>query len=82
MKTTVYFDRFVSKKHPESIQYLDDVEKALTQYLKLEHQSDGRTRRWVYIEEAKKYMRAIVEPDGQTIHNAFFDRDYERRHKK
>ena len=39
-------------------------------------QSDGRIRRWAYIEEANKYLRIIILEDRLTIHNAFFDRSF------
>jgi hypothetical protein len=41
-------------------------------------QSDARTRKWGYIEEAGRYLRIVVMEDGVTVHNAFFDRDYKR----
>jgi len=39
-------------------------------------QSDGRIRRWAYIEEVDKYLRIIILEDSLTIHNAFFDRSF------
>ena len=40
-------------------------------------QEDGRIRRWGPIAEMDgKYLRVILLPDGQTVHNAFFDRDF------
>lgn len=39
-------------------------------------QSDGRIRKWGYIEEVGKYLRVVLLEDGETIHNAFFDRSY------
>jgi len=44
--------------------------------LRTEIQSDARIRKWGYIEEAGKYLRIILLEDGETIHNAFFDRTY------
>lgn len=44
--------------------------------LKTERQSDGRIRKWRFIEEAGKYLRVILLEDGETVHNAFFDRSY------
>ena len=44
-------------------------------------QDDGRIRRWGYSEALEKYVRVILLPDGETILNAFPDRDYERRYK-
>ena len=39
-------------------------------------QSDGRIRKWAKIKEERKYLRVILLEDGETIHNAFFDRDF------
>jgi hypothetical protein len=41
-------------------------------------QTDGRIRRWRRIPEFEnKVLRVIVLEDGLTVHNAFFDRDFE-----
>ena len=42
-------------------------------------QSDGRIRKWAYIPAAGKYLRVILLPDGETVHNAFFDRSYKEK---
>ena len=40
-------------------------------------QKDGRIRRWTAIAEmGNRYLRVILLPDGQTVHNAFFDRSF------
>jgi hypothetical protein len=39
-------------------------------------QSDGRIRKWGKITEVGKYLRVILLDDGETVHNAFFDRSY------
>jgi hypothetical protein len=40
-------------------------------------QKDGRIRRWCQVPEMdNRYLRVILLPDGETIHNAFFDRDF------
>jgi hypothetical protein len=40
-------------------------------------QSDGRIRRWAKIQEAgQRYLRVVLLEDGETIHNAFFDRSF------
>jgi len=40
-------------------------------------QSDGRIRRWGRIAETGgKYLRVVLLADGETVHNAFFDRDF------
>jgi hypothetical protein len=40
-------------------------------------QQDGRIRRWVSIGEMEgRYLRVILLSDGETVHNAFFDRRF------
>ena len=41
-----------------------------------EVQSDGRIRKWKKIKEEGKFLRIILLPDGETIHDAFFDRSF------
>jgi hypothetical protein len=43
-------------------------------------QEDGRIRRWGRIKEAgNKYLRVVLLEDGETVHNAFFDRTFTER---
>jgi hypothetical protein len=42
-------------------------------------QTDGRKRKWGYIKEVDKYLRVVVLEDNETIHNAFFDRDFKKQ---
>lgn len=74
MKTTHYFDTSVLARRP----YLrtEWIELALSHPIRMEVQGNGRIRRWVWIEEASKYLRVVTEPDGETVHNAFFDRRF------
>ena len=40
-------------------------------------QDDGRIRLWGKIEQAGgRFLRVVVLEDGETVHNAFFDRSY------
>ncbi len=40
-------------------------------------QQDGRIRLWAPIDEMDgRYLRVILLPDRETIHNAFFDRSF------
>ena len=41
-----------------------------------ETQSDGRIRKWKLISEENKFLRVILLEDGETVHNAFFDRNF------
>jgi len=45
--------------------------------LHAEVQSDGRIRRWARIEEMEnRVLRVILLEHGETVHNAFFDRNF------
>lgn len=40
-------------------------------------QGDGRIRRWAAIPEMEgRYLRVVLLADGETVHNAFFDRGF------
>jgi hypothetical protein len=39
-------------------------------------QADGRVRRWAYIPAELRYLRVILLEDRETVHNAFFDRNF------
>jgi hypothetical protein len=52
-------------------QVIDHPEKEIIQ-------ADGRIRRWARIREMDdRALRVILLPDGETVHNAFFDRNFE-----
>ena len=41
-------------------------------------QADGRIRRWTQVTEMEnRFLRVVLLPDGETVHNAFFDRRFE-----
>ena len=74
MKTTPYFEEQVLRKRP----CIDRewCERALEQSVHREVQPDGRVRYWIFIEELGKYLRVITLEDGETVHNAFPDRNF------
>jgi hypothetical protein len=40
-------------------------------------QADGHIRRWCLVPEMNsRYLRVILLSDGETVHNAFFDRGF------
>jgi hypothetical protein len=53
-----------------------DVARALQQPARTQHQPDGRIRYWYWVVEHKRWLRVVTEPDGETVHNAFWDRNY------
>ncbi len=77
-KTTRYFSEIVIRKRP----YIKPewIESAgMGKFVFKEVQADGRIRGWIYIPEEKKYLRVVLLEDGETVHNAFFDRNFKRR---
>jgi len=75
LKTTQYFE--YTRKRPDRSQIREEwIQSVIDQPEKVEIQSDGRIRKCARIPEADRYLRMILLEDGQTVHNAFFDRSY------
>ncbi len=78
MKTTQYF-KFMRDRPDRRIIKDEWIQFTVDNPVYEERQSDGRIRRWARIEEAGgKFLRVILLEDGETIHNAFFDRLFRR----
>jgi hypothetical protein len=75
MKTTRYFDE-TRKRSDRSLIREEWILRTIQRPEKTQHQSDGRIRKWAWIEEAEKYLRVVLLEDGETVHNAFFDRSF------
>jgi hypothetical protein len=50
--------------------------KVIDEPIKIIKQSDGRYKKWAYIDEVDRYLRVILLEDDKTVHNAFFDRRF------
>jgi len=75
MKTTRYFD--YTRKRPDRASIQEAwIQAVIETPDKMEIQSDGRIRKWAFVSEAGRYLRVILLEDGETVHNAFFDRSY------
>jgi hypothetical protein len=76
MKTTQYF-RY-TRQRPDRVMILDEwIERVIQNPLSEERQADGRIRRWARIPEmGNRALRVILLEDGETVHNAFFDRSF------
>jgi hypothetical protein len=78
MNTTRYFEEQVLRKRP----YIqrDWCEQVLAVPLRREVQTDGRIRFWGRItvvgEARPRFLRVVTLDDGETVHNAFFDRNF------
>jgi len=75
MKTTQYFEYV--KKRPDRAGIKEDwIRFVIENPEKTETQSDGRIRKWAKIIEVDRHLRVILLEDGETVHNAFFDRSF------
>ena len=77
MKCTQYF--LAMRQRPDRVMIRDEwIDRVIHQPVKEVVQADGRIRRWATIAEMDgKFLRVILLPDGETVHNAFFDRSFE-----
>ena len=76
MKSTQYFQ--YTHQRPDRVMILDECsERVIRNPLREEIQTDGRIRRWARITEMEnRALRVILLEDGETVHNAFFDRNF------
>ncbi len=76
MKTTRYFD--ASRVRPDRADIeMAWIERAVRHPIREVIQSDGRIRRWASVPEAdSRILRVALLEDGETVHNAFFDRRF------
>jgi hypothetical protein len=78
MKFTRYFESVVPLKHP-GIE-LQWIQRVLDNPIKRQIQDDGRISFWGNIAEMDgRALRVVTLEDGDTVHNAFFDRNFYRR---
>lgn len=68
------------RTRPDRVGILDEwIQRVIAGPIREVVQADGRIRRWAQIPERDgRYLRVVLLADGETIHNAFFDRGYSR----
>jgi len=76
VKTTRYFEALRLRADRTAIR--DEwIERTIRSPFRESIQADGRIRRWARIPEAEnRYLRVVLLADGETVHNAFFDRRF------
>jgi len=73
---TRYFEAMRERPDRASIRF-EWIERVIKQPVRQQIQRDGRIRRWTPIAEMDgRYLRVILLSDGETVHNAFFDRSF------
>jgi len=76
VKFTQYF--LAMRQRPDRVGIeLGWIQRVIEQPLRQEIQEDGRIRRWGRVAEAEdRVLRIVLLADGETVHNAFFDRRF------
>ena len=76
MKTTKYFE--FRRQFPDRLEITDSVVQSVIDFpIKRIEQDDGRIRIWGRVgDSAGRYLRVVLLEDGETVHNAFFDRGF------
>ena len=74
-KTTEYFN-YTRNRTDRKIIKDEWILLTISEPLRTEIQTDGRIRKWRKINEVEKVLRVVLLEDGETIHNAFFDRNF------
>ena len=81
MKFTLYFQH-IRNRPDRAIISNEMIKYAINHPVTEVIQEDGRIRRWAQIEEMDgRYLRVILLEDGETVHNAFFDRRFKEPHE-
>jgi hypothetical protein len=75
VKFTQYF-LYTRNRADRSPIKLEWIENVVVNPIKTQRQADGRFKKWGFIQEEEKYLRVILLEDGETVHNAFFDRGF------
>ena len=76
MKFTKYFQ--IIRSRPDRAKIKDEwIQRVIASPEREYIQADGRVRRWARIDENEgRFLRVVLLPDRETVHNAFFDRGY------
>jgi hypothetical protein len=77
VKVTRYFE--ATRNRPDRAVIQETwIERAIHVPIRELVQKDRRIRRWTSVPEmGNRYLRVILLEDGETVHNAFFDRRFE-----
>jgi len=76
VKTTAYFEAL--RQRPDRVTIRSEwIQRTIESPIREVVEADGRIRRWSAVPEAGgKFLRVVLLADGETVHNAFFDRGF------
>jgi hypothetical protein len=76
VKVTAYFAA-IRLRGDRAIIREEWIERAIASPIREQVQADGRIRRWTRVPEMEnRFLRVVLLADGETVHNAFFDRRF------
>jgi hypothetical protein len=76
VKVTRYFEA-IRNRPDRAIIREEWIERAVRAPIRETVQADGRIRRWTQVPEmGNRFLRVVLLRDGETDHNAFFDRRF------
>jgi hypothetical protein len=71
VKVTEYFMSIMARPDRMGIRW-EWIQRVMDSPEREEVRSDGRIRRWAIVPEAgNRYLRVVLLPDGETVHNVF-----------
>jgi len=70
MKFTQYFLHMRQRPDRARIK-MEWIKETIKNPIYTEVQKDGRIRKWKKIAEEDKFLRVILLPDGETVHNQY-----------
>jgi hypothetical protein len=82
MKVHGYFTRRVLENPKRSRITVAACERIVRDPYHTEVQDDGRRCYWGYVGDIGYYVRVIVLEDGETLFNAFEDRNFTREQRR
>ena len=73
---TRYFAMVVMAKPDRRVIDVLDIQRVLSIPIKKEREASGRVRYWGWLTSHGTYLRVVTLADGETVHNAFLDRNF------
>lgn len=78
MRFSEHFERFRKHRPDREDITIEVCERVKAEPMKREDQDKGRTAYLNYVPEKDRYLKVIVEPDGEEIVTAPWDRGFRR----
>lgn len=82
MKFSEHYERFREKRPDRRDITIRMCERIKAEPMEEQDQDKGRRAYWGYVPEQGRYLRVIIEPDGEEITTAHWDRGFKRKVKR